>query len=61
MFDTIELIIIFIANYAKEDINAKPCCRAATAECLACAARIDVEEYCRLNPTTVGCEGEILY
>merc|ERR1740121_3193869 len=33
----------------------KPCCRALTADCLACSAKQTVEEYCAENPDTVGC------
>ena len=37
--------------------SERACCRAATADCLACAASLGVDEYCYLNPDTVGCEG----
>jgi len=32
------------------------CCYAMTADCLACAAGISVEEYCKLNSKSFGCE-----
>lgn len=35
--------------------DPRACCRAMTAECLACTEGISVEEYCELNPETVGC------
>merc|ERR1719285_162093 len=31
------------------------CCLAMTADCLACSENMSVEEYCDLNPATVGC------
>ena len=34
----------------------RACCMALTASCLACAENISVEEYCKKNPNTVGCE-----
>ena len=34
------------------------CCKALTAQCLACAARQTVDEYCRASPDTVGCPGK---
>ena len=34
------------------------CCRAMTADCLACAAGLSVPEYCANNIETVGCEGK---
>ena len=33
----------------------KPCCRAMTAPCLACAAGVTQAEYCAKKPRTVGC------
>lgn len=32
------------------------CCLAMTASCLACAAEVSVEQYCKKNPQTQGCE-----
>jgi hypothetical protein len=34
----------------------KICCRAMTANCLACAAGLTIKEYCDENPTTAGCK-----
>eukprot|EP00212_Chloropicon_laureae_P004230 CAMPEP_0197489614 /NCGR_PEP_ID=MMETSP1311-20131121/4353_1 /TAXON_ID=464262 /ORGANISM="Genus nov. species nov., Strain RCC856" /LENGTH=269 /DNA_ID=CAMNT_0043033943 /DNA_START=75 /DNA_END=880 /DNA_ORIENTATION=+ len=34
------------------------CCMAMTASCLACSARMTVDEYCQRYPTTIGCESE---
>ena len=31
------------------------CCKAMTAECLACDAGVSVQEYCSNHPTTTGC------
>jgi hypothetical protein len=28
----------------------RPCCRALTAQCMACAAGLSVEDYCNQNP-----------
>ena len=39
------------------DPNVRPCCRARTAECLACTLGQTVQQYCQSNPQTVGCEG----
>lgn len=36
------------------------CCRALTAECLACTEGVSVDEYCENNPETVGCEPEVV-
>jgi hypothetical protein len=33
----------------------RPCCKAMTAGCMACAAGLSVEEYCNRNPGRVGC------
>ena len=38
-------------------MNTGRCCKAWKAECLACVAGVDVEDYCMDNPTTAGCEG----
>lgn len=35
--------------------RGKPCCRAATADCLACTEGITVAEYCKKKPETPGC------
>lgn len=38
------------------ELEDKPvCCRAMTATCLACAAEISIDDYCKENPKTVGC------
>ena len=37
----------------------RPCCRALTAKCLACAAGTSGEAFCQSNPTTVGCPATI--
>ena len=39
------------------NVKAEPCCRADTAECLACVAGLEVTEYCSRIPTTIGCDG----
>merc|ERR1719323_2635605 len=36
----------------------KACCRAMTAQCLACAAGVTEEEYCVQNPATDGCKSQ---
>ena len=36
--------------------DSEVCCQAQTATCLACKAGQTVEEYCRLNPQTDGCQ-----
>ena len=38
-----------------QDLNQGACCEALTATCLACAAGQSVQDYCRENPNTVGC------
>ena len=38
----------------------KVCCRALTADCLACAEGVSVAEYCLRRPNTVGCPGKFL-
>jgi len=43
---------IWHAQYA---CDAPVCCEALTAECLACAARLEVRTYCAQNPDTAGC------
>ena len=35
-----------------------PCCRAMTAECLACDAGMSEEQYCNMSPQTAGCEAK---
>ena len=32
------------------------CCRAITAECLACSLNLSIEDYCKKHPFTAGCE-----
>ncbi|MBD3208904.1 hypothetical protein GF367_00610 [Candidatus Woesearchaeota archaeon] len=39
-----------------EDDEAVVCCMAMTAECLACVAGEDVEDYCADHPETAGCD-----
>jgi len=34
----------------------RACCRALTAECMACSQGISVQEYCISNPDTIGCD-----
>jgi hypothetical protein len=34
------------------------CCRAQTAECLACAENTTISEYCKENPDTSGCKND---
>jgi len=34
----------------------RACCRALTAECMACSQGISVQEYCISNPDTTGCD-----
>lgn len=34
---------------------AQACCKAITAECLACQARVTEEEFCTIKPKTFGC------
>jgi len=46
--------LIFVANPGGIE-EPVVCCLALEAGCLACAARLTVEEYCMQNPTTVGC------
>ena len=31
------------------------CCQAQIAECLACKAGMNVTEYCKISPQTIGC------
>ena len=35
----------------------RACCYALTAECLSCAAGMNLDDYCKHNPDIVGCEG----
>ena len=35
----------------------RACCYALTAECLSCAAGMELEEYCEQNPEKSGCKG----
>lgn len=39
-----------------EDDEPVACCMAMTADCLACSAGLDVDDYCESNPETIGCE-----
>jgi len=39
--------------------TVRACCKARIASCLSCAAGMEIEEYCKQNPDTVGCKGEI--
>jgi len=39
--------------------KGRACCRAYTADCMACAAEITVKEYCAKNPATSGCPTEV--
>ena len=53
----------FKRNYFSEKssepkTNERACCRAATAECLACAEGTGVDDYCYMNRDTVGCDGK---
>ena len=41
-----------------EEYQDRACCRALTADCLACTEGVTVEEYCLRSPDTVGCSGE---
>jgi len=36
--------------------DRRPCCRAFTAECMACDAGMSVKKYCRRNKHVAGCE-----
>ena len=49
---------MFLEKASKPKTNERACCRAATAECLACAASLGVDDYCYMNPDTVGCDGK---
>ena len=37
--------------------TSRACCYANTAECLSCGAGMSIDEYCRIYPSTIGCEG----
>ena len=51
--------------YAKLNLSDKvpcfrqPCCKARTAQCIACALCVTVDAYCREFPQTLGCKGII--
>ena len=45
--------------FVDTDNNPRACCRARTAECLACTLGQNVQQYCQSKPQTVGCEGNI--
>ncbi len=47
------------SDSAEEAEDAVACCMALTADCLACAEGVSVEEYCAANPETAGCEEEM--
>ena len=48
-----------ITTFVDIDNNPRPCCRARTAECLACTSGQNVQQYCQSNPQTVGCQGTV--
>ena len=48
------ILYLVFSGYSNEGL----CCRAMTADCLACASGMTVSEYCSHNSDTVGCEGE---
>ena len=35
----------------------RACCYALTAECLSCAAGMELDQYCEQNPEISGCKG----
>ena len=37
--------------------GSRGCCRAMTADCIACSAGITVTEFCESHPQVVGCKG----
>eukprot|EP00663_Eupelagonemidae_sp_cell21sb_P006036 gene6036-4499_t len=43
-------------NDAQDRTAARACCRALTAECMACAEGIEIPAFCRAKPRTPGCE-----
>ena len=42
-------------EYACKAEEPAMCCKALTAACLSCAAKVTEAEYCKSNPKTVGC------
>ena len=52
------LLCIVISFISDNNLNTeRACCYALTAECLSCAAGMEIEEYCKQNPNTRGCGG----
>ena len=41
--------------------TSRACCYANTAECLSCGAGMSIDEYCRIYPSTIGCEGLFIF
>ena len=44
-------------NYKSVFILGGNCCRAMTAQCLACTLGQSIQQYCESNPYTLGCQG----
>ena len=53
----IKSLKFFLLSELPHDDNI--CCRAMTADCLACTYGKSVAEYCAANIDTIGCEGKI--
>merc|ERR1719189_3181090 len=49
------LIVALLLAISYAQTEQGNCCRALTAECLACQAGVPEEAYCAVNPWTVGC------
>ena len=51
-----------IKNFQFHYILVPGCCKSTTVDCLSCSANVTAEEYCKLNPSTLGCrKGEWAY
>ena len=44
-----------------EEYEDRACCKALTADCLACTIGVSVDEYCVRNPDTAGCSGNKIH
>ena len=60
--NNIDIVIKYVCSPLVEDESEAPraCCKAFTAECLACTVGQTAYEYCRRYPQTVGCQGIVL-
>ena len=56
---TISYLLFKIVDYV--DYADRACCRALTADCLACTEGVTIEEFCIDNPDVEGCPSKKEY